>query len=143
MCAMRIAALSAISLMLSALGCASDREAVEKRLAGLRDDITRVQTENDRLAERVDALENKAVPASVAPVASENKLNRPPLKVVKLMPGEAMTASNDPDAPDIAPEERPDAPGTRPVIRLRGKPEGRDEGRASVRSSRQTAEDSQ
>ena len=78
---MRVAALCAISLLLPLLGCASDRQAVDRRLAGLRDDIARLQTENDRLAERVDALEGKGV-TPAAPSASENKITRPPLKVV-------------------------------------------------------------
>lgn len=137
---MRVAALCAISLMLPLFGCASDREAVEKRLAGLRDDITRLQTENDRLGERVDALEAKGATPAAAPATSDNKLSRPPLKVVKLMPGEAELAGVEAESPDVAPDERADAPGARPMIRLRGKGEGREDGRGSGPNSRQ-AED--
>lgn len=110
-------------------GCSSDRDAIEKRLAGLRDDITRVQAENDRLSERVEALEVKQVTPAVAhaPAASARS-DRPALKVVKLVPGEdgGESLAAGPGV-ETSPEERPDAPGSRPVIRVRGKESKGDE----------------
>jgi hypothetical protein len=129
-------------LLPTAAGCASDRDAIDKRMAALREDITRMQAENDRLGERVDALEAKgsSAPAKTA-AAPEAKVERAPLKVVKLVPGDGPVPSGDAEAVELAADERPDAPGTRPVIRLRGKGE---EGRGSASSKRQnSAEDSQ
>ena len=40
-----------------AAGCASDRDAIDRRLEGLSEDITRLQATNDRLMQRVDQLE--------------------------------------------------------------------------------------
>ncbi|MFO7179239.1 MAG: hypothetical protein DIU78_011120 [Pseudomonadota bacterium] len=109
------------------LGCASDREGLERRLAELADDIARLQAKNDRLSERLDALETQqsaATPAAPAatPAPAAERVERPPLKVVKLEPPEDLPLSR-PKSPEVAPEERPDAPGDRPVIRLRGKGE--------------------
>jgi hypothetical protein len=122
---------------LASFGCASDRDAIDKRMAGLREDITRLQAENDRLGERVDALEVKGSPPAAKSAAASGapKVERAALKVVKLVPGEAV-ASSDPEAAELAADERPDAPGTRPVIRLRGKSE---EGGRSSSSKRQNS----
>jgi len=114
---------SAFSLLcLLALGCSSDRDAIEKRLSTLRDDITRVQAENDRLSERVETLEVKQSAPPAPAEAASARVERPALKVVKLVPDEAGGESGaaSPGA-EPSPEERPDAPGTRPVIRVRGK----------------------
>ncbi|HET9960353.1 MAG TPA: hypothetical protein VFQ61_37940 [Polyangiaceae bacterium] len=117
---MRTLLLSCI-LSALALSCSSDRDAVEKRLAGLREDITRLQSQNDRLAERVEVLESRPAPVS-APQPTEPRAERPPLKIVRLYPGEASPTAGEPDASTELPvDERPDAPGNRPVIRLRGK----------------------
>jgi len=141
------------SLLLSAVfGCSSDRDAMNKRLAGLRDDITRLQADNDRLGERVDFLEARptaAATAGVTPAAAPAtsgaatkgipELTRPPLKVVKLVPNAA--PSGEVTEGDVPADERVDAPGSRPMIRLYGR-EARDDRRASTASSRQnSAED--
>ena len=39
------------------LGCSSGLEGVQKRLSSMQDEITRLQNQNDRLVERVDAME--------------------------------------------------------------------------------------
>ena len=123
---------------LAALGCTSSHDGVDKRLASLRDDITHLQTDNDRLIERVDALEARQsrptpTPTPAAPPA-EKANAKAPLKVVKLFPGDAPPVTDDPGAPqELAADERPDAPGTRPVIRLTGKGDG--ESRRSARKS--------
>jgi hypothetical protein len=134
---MRVALFCSLLLLLPTAGCASDRDAIDKRMAGLRDDITRLQAENDHLGERVDALEVKGpAPAKAAATPAEPKVERAPLKVVKLVPGEGPAPSGDAEAPELAADERPDAPGTRPVIRLRGKGE---DGPTRSSSKRQNA----
>lgn len=129
---MRAASFCSLWLLLASFGCASDRDAIDKRMAGLREDITRLQAENDRLGERVGALEVKgSAPAAKSGAASgAPKVERAPLKVVKLVPGEGPVTSSDAAATELAADERPDAPGTRPVIRLRGS-----KSEESVRSS--------
>jgi hypothetical protein len=123
---------------LGSFGCSSDHEAMEKRLASLRDDITHLQAENDRLNERVDGLESKSAvaekPISAAPVARQE---HPALRVVKLEPGDALALSEPADLPA---DERADAPGNRPVIRLRGGKDGGDS-HASGGGVRPSAED--
>jgi hypothetical protein len=130
------------SLILGAVsGCGSDRDAMDKRLNGLRDDIARLQADNDRLSERVDALEAHPAPAAapVAQTASEPKTDssaRPPLKVVKLVPN--ASPAGDSTSGDVPADERVDAPGNRPVIRVYGR-ESRDERRAQASSARQNS----
>ncbi|MFZ5889449.1 MAG: hypothetical protein ACOY0T_00120 [Myxococcota bacterium] len=113
---------------------------MDKRLASLRDDITRLQADNDRLDERVDALEARPQPAAApAPAAgkpSDGETSRPPLKVVKLVPNAAPTG--DASSGDVPADERVDAPGNRPMIRLHGR-ESRDDRRAQASSARQSS----
>jgi hypothetical protein len=107
---------------LFAAGCGGgNREALEKRIAGLQEEVTRVQNTNDRLAERVQALEivgmraPKAAAAEAAPAAEpeETRVARPTLKVVKLTPGAtAPTAEPAAEEPTAAEEK-----GPRPVIK--------------------------
>lgn len=116
-----LACYSLVALVSLASGCSSDREAIEKQLSSLRDDIRRLQKDNDRFAGRLDTLEAATSRAAAAPrdpgeETAANRLERPPLRVVKMVPEAAREAG----AVDVAPEELPDAPGPRPVIRLRG-----------------------
>jgi hypothetical protein len=107
-----------------ATGCASDRDAIDRRLAGLSEDISRLQATNDRLVQRVDALEverSTARPQGSKSGAKPAPVEHAPLKVVKLEPAESSIATLSARTPDVAPAERPDAPGERPVIRLRGR----------------------
>lgn len=111
---------------------------MEKRLGSLREDITRLQADNDRLGERIGRLEVTSspplVPATGAAQAAADqpaasaKLERPPLKVIRLVPLDASAVSASAPTGDVTADESPDAPGTRPVIRLRGKADSRDEG---------------
>jgi cell division septum initiation protein DivIVA len=119
------------------LGCSSGLEGVQKRLSSMQDEITRLQNQNDRLVERVDAMEvreAKAAPtgksrAATAAAASE----RPTLKVVKVVP-EDTSGMPSPQVGTQAPGEAADDPSPRPVIKLRGsgksseKSEGKGEG---------------
>jgi hypothetical protein len=92
-------ALAGVAFAGSFLACSSDRDATEKRLAELRDEMTRVQNTSDRLEDRVSALEVGAVAtaqaAAVAPLpASAAPVYRPRLKVVHVTP----------ESPHAAPE---------------------------------------
>jgi hypothetical protein len=146
---MRLGVICSLFLCVSLLGCSSDRNSVDKRLAALQEDITRLQADNDRLDERVDALEVKSVPAAAPPAAASSAANssamveRPPLKVVKVVPTEeGATVTPESEDGDVHPAERADAPGSRPMIRLRGsKQETRnDEARVSTARPASTEE---
>jgi cell division septum initiation protein DivIVA len=106
------------------LGCSSGLEGVQKRLSSMQDEITRLQNQNDRLVERVDAIEvreakttpaGKSRPAAQAAAASE----RPSLKVVKVVP-EDTSGMPSPQVGTQAPGDAADDPSPRPVIKLRG-----------------------
>ncbi len=85
--------LCAVSLGLFS-GCASDSNAVEKRLSQLRDDIRKLQNDNDRVSERLEAVELRqaqevaARNAPKAPGAAAETVSRPRLKVLHLSPGD-------------------------------------------------------
>ncbi len=114
-----------ISLLvcLAAAGCASDRDAIDRRLEGLSEDITRLQVTNDRLMQRLDQLEvERASRRQVKTPAAAPQPEHAPLKVVKLEPEPSSPAA--PAGSAISPAELPDAPGDRPVIRLRGRSDG-------------------
>jgi hypothetical protein len=106
-------------------GCSSGLEGVDKRLSAMQDEITKVQSQNDRLVERLDAVEARQAKAESAaspsaknagaPAASE----RPSLKVVKVVP-EDTSGMPSPQVGTQAPEEAADDPSPRPVIKLRG-----------------------
>jgi TolA-binding protein len=122
-----------LCLLLGGLsGCSSGLEGVEKRLSSMQDEITRLQNQNDRLVERVDAVEvkqektartDKAAAGAQAASAAE----RPSLKVVKVVP-EDNSGMPTPQIGTQAPGDAADDPTPRPVIKLRGgsKPEARD-----------------
>lgn len=109
---------------LFAVACGGgNKETLEKRVASLQEELTRVQNTNDRLAERVQALEivgmraAKAAPEA-APAAEpvEERVARPTLKVVKLAPGAAAPAGEQEAETPVAEEEK----GPRPVIKDHG-----------------------
>ncbi len=107
-------------------GCGSSKDSVDKRLNELRDEITRLQNTQDRLGERLMAVEVQRLKAAPAPAAAAaERTERPPLKVIRLAPNQP-----DPAAPAEGSQEA-DEDGARPVLKLRGK-EG-----ASARSKRE------
>jgi hypothetical protein len=116
---------------LGQLGCSSGLEGVEKRLGSMQDEITKLQNQNDRLVERVDAMEvreakaDKAAKVPSATAAAE----RPSLKVVKVVP-EDTSGMPSPQVGTPPPGEAADDPSPRPVIKLRGggKNEGKSKG---------------
>ena len=111
----------------SLLGCSSGLEGVQKRLSTMQDEITRLQSQNDRLVERVDAMEVREAkvnqPKPGAPAASE----RPSLKVVKVVP-EDTSGMPSPQVGTQAPGDAADDPSPRPVIKLRGSGKGSEKG---------------
>lgn len=85
-------------LSVALAGCASEGEALEKRLAKLQEEVTRVQAETDRMAERLDAMELRQATQQRAEerVASAEVANtsRPKLKVVRVDSGGDLDAAN-------------------------------------------------
>jgi hypothetical protein len=70
-------------------GCASEGDALDKRLAKLQEEVTRVQSQNDRMAERLDAVELRQATQErpeerVATAEPAQTVSRPKLKVVKV-----------------------------------------------------------
>jgi regulator of replication initiation timing len=110
--------LSAFTLLLA--GCASEGDALDKRLAKLQEEVTRVQSENDRMAERLDAVELRQATQErpqerVASAGPAQTVSRPKLKVVKV---ESEGDFSSPEAVDAAPTEDT---GPRVVISGEGK----------------------
>ncbi len=109
-----------------AAGCGgANRDAMEKRVANLQDEVTRLQNTNDRLGERVQALEitsmhPRAPTAAAAPAAEaeESRVARPALKVVKLGPGQSAPSAEPVAEPEPEPAEEESGP--RPVIKDHG-----------------------
>ncbi len=95
----------------SLAGCASQSPTYEQKLTELRDKITILQNERDRLDERlsaVESLQQELVGAQQPPAA---RTTRPPLKMVVLKPdaaeAEGPTDSAATDQPDSPPEVVP------------------------------------
>lgn len=114
-------------------GCSSGLEGVDKRLSAMQDEISKVQSQNDRLVERIDAMEVRQArvestkPAAAA-TAGSNPAERPNLKVVKVLP-EDTSGMPSPQVGTQAPGEAADDPSPRPVIKLRGSGEGKSKGK--------------
>ncbi len=106
---------------LAVAGCGgSSKDSLEKKVRGLQDEVTRLQNSQDRVAERLQSLEiqtlrDKPAAANAAAKEEPTAIVRPPLKVVKLVPG---TPSGD-SAPSEAspPPPQDDDGGNRPVLR--------------------------
>lgn len=116
----------------TSIGCSSGLEGVEKRLGTMQDEITKLQNQNDRLVERVDAMEVREAKAAKAasaggPALAAAPSERPSLKVVKVVP-EDTSGMPSPQVGTPAPGEAADDPAPRPVIKLRGKGEGKAKG---------------
>jgi hypothetical protein len=99
----------AIPLFLVPLaGCAAEKDAADHQFTKLRDEITRLQSETDRMGERLDAMEARqaATPRyaedKLASASSPTTLSRPKLKVVRVEPGAEL--ANDGDGEAAQPE---------------------------------------
>ena len=118
-------------------GCSSGLEGVDKRLHAMQDEITKMQSQNDHLVERIDAVEVRQAKADTVPKppsTASNTSERPSLKVVKVVP-EDSAGMPSPQVGTPPPGEAADDPSPRPVIKLQGsktknaeKGEGKGEG---------------
>jgi outer membrane murein-binding lipoprotein Lpp len=81
---------------LSLIGCASAQDSIEKQIAKLHDDVTRLQAETDRMSERMEAMELRAASArreERVASAETTTISRPKLKVVRVEPDAEPTAA--------------------------------------------------
>lgn len=113
----------AVACLALLAGCSSGLEGVDKRLSAMQEEITKVQSQNDRLVERLDAVEARQARSEsapkAAPVAAAGASERPSLKVVKVVP-EDNAGMPTPQVGTQAPGDAADDPSPRPVIKLRG-----------------------
>lgn len=115
--------------LLMALGlsaCGGGHDELNKRLAAMQGDLTRLQSHSDRLEQRLETLEMRKEPAQAVRVATGDSAlgnERPRLLVVKLEPGdEARDAAPTADAPTatLRPEDSAADTSPRPMIRVYG-----------------------
>lgn len=89
-CVENLRSVAVLALFLPLAACAGEHDTVEKQLAKLRAQVAEVQNENDRMSERLDAME--AQRASAPPPdqrvasAEPEAVTRPRLKVVRVDP---------------------------------------------------------
>jgi hypothetical protein len=116
--------LLALGLALSASACGGGHDDLTKRLASVQTELGKLQKHNERLEERLQALEMKkeAPQPRVAGSDSPGTVERPRLMVVKLEPGDSARGEAAPDAPTAAMPAEDSAADTspRPMIRLYG-----------------------
>jgi hypothetical protein len=107
------------------VACGGGLDGVEKRLAAMQEDITQLQNRNDRLNERIEAIEARHLKQSDTRVAGleahpqGTDLDHPPLEVVKLVPNDTDPLGT--GAPsEVPPGDSADDPGPRPLIQGHG-----------------------
>ncbi len=102
-----------IGFVVLASGCSSGRVAIQKRLAELTHEVTKLRASNLALRDRVDALEARA-PVARSPEGSgdDHPDGRPSLAVVRLAPEEPVVDEAPAEAATVSPED-----GPRPIIR--------------------------
>jgi outer membrane murein-binding lipoprotein Lpp len=114
-------------LFVFSAGCAPEKGGVEKQLSKLQDEVRHLQSETDRMGERLDAVEARRVASArdaAARDADERVANnagtvtRPKLKVVRMEPGDDGTVDDVPETSAPAPE---DDGGPRLLIQGEGK----------------------
>jgi hypothetical protein len=93
---------------LLATGCASEGDALDKRFAKLQEELTRVQSQTDRMAERLDAIELRQATAPKPDEARMAKaepttLARPKLKVVRVEADGEVPSDASPPADEAGP----------------------------------------
>ena len=108
-----------LALAAALSGCSSGLEGVDKRLAAMQDEITKLQNQNDHLVERVDAMEVRQTKADAPTKAPSTATERPSLKVVKVLPPDD-SGMPTPQVGTQAPGDAADDPSPRPLIKLRG-----------------------
>ncbi len=117
----------AFPLLLAATqGCSGDKEHLQKQLSKLEDEVRHLQSETDRMGERLDAVETRNATASHYAedrVAVNNgaTVTRPKLKVVRVEPGDDEVADDAPAADAPAPDAPEADNGPRVLIQGEGK----------------------
>jgi hypothetical protein len=105
-------------------GCSTEKDATERQLSKLHDQIAELQNDTDRMGERLDAMEVRQASASrqaddrVVAATSSGTLSRPKLKVVRVEPGGDAAPDEAPAAYD---QGAPESDGPRVVIQGEGK----------------------
>jgi hypothetical protein len=109
-------------LVVFAAGCSSEKDGVEKQLSKLQDQLRHLQSETDRMGERLDAVESRQAtasrPAEERVANNGSTLERPKLKVVRMEPGDEAAAD---DAPETGAPPPEDDTAPRLVIQGEGK----------------------
>jgi hypothetical protein len=102
-------ALLPLLALFGASGCASEGDALDKRFAKLQEELTRVQSQTDRMAERLDAIELRQASAPKqdegrVASAAPTTVSRPKLKVVRVeADGEVLPDESQAPADDAGP----------------------------------------
>jgi hypothetical protein len=106
----------------SLTACGSNHDDISKRLASMQTDLTRLQNHSDRLEERLEALEmRKEAPPPAKTARDLPTVERPPLMVVKLEPGDdSRDAPADAPTAELSPEDSAADNSPRPMIRVHG-----------------------
>jgi outer membrane murein-binding lipoprotein Lpp len=99
-------------------GCGAGSDALKKQVTSLETQVTSVRADQDRLEERLAALELSApAPSRAAKSAAEAPVEHPRLKVIHLSPDQAGPAAEPGDGPS---GDGPDSNGRRPAIKGTG-----------------------
>jgi hypothetical protein len=109
-------------LLVFASGCSSEKDGVEKQLSKLEEQVRHLQSETDRMGERLDAVESRKIAVAHEPeervATNSNTISRPKLKVVRMEPGDEGVVDDAPETTASAPD---DDTGPRVVIQGEGK----------------------
>lgn len=111
---------AALALGAFALFGCSGSDRLKKQVAALETQLTAVRADQDRLEERLAAVElSSTVPSRSAAKAATDRVDHPRLKVIHLSPDdEAATATEPSDESSTSPAKG--APSRRPIIRGTG-----------------------
>jgi hypothetical protein len=104
----------ALAVLGAGSGCGAGRDAADKHLHKLQDELTRLQGTADRLEDRVAALELRGEAPKRPEAAQESAtavIYRPRLKVIHMGPGNSQGSTEDAnggadDKPESKPQER-------------------------------------
>lgn len=107
--------LAGLLALASPLGCAHAKQAADQRLDEIGEQLAKVQADNDRMAERLGAIEaNELRPGEPAPAAAAPGEPRSRLRVVRV---EGADVDSEDDVAGDADAEDPQ----RPVVRAQGR----------------------
>jgi hypothetical protein len=110
--------LAVLVLAPAIFGCGSS-DRLKKQVSGLETQLTALRADQDRLEERLAAIElSSAVPSHTAPAAAAERVERPRLKIIHLSPDDQEPASEKAVEPPAT--SAPDSAARRPIIRGTG-----------------------